>query len=113
MKIALRNYTLEFDKSDKKVITQFVKQAVKQTSGSQEVGMVKQNRLFSTVLDKLNESESVKFTKDEYFTLKNMVVANHNHLKKQISKSGFIKKFFFKSLEKQYGNLLTKYFQEK
>ncbi|MBN8545636.1 MAG: hypothetical protein J0L60_05805 [Ignavibacteria bacterium] len=113
MKIALRNYTLDIEKSDKKVLTQFVKQAVKQTSGSQEVGMVKQNRIFSTILDKINESDSVKFTKDEYFTLKNMVVANHNHLKKQISKAGFFKKFFFSSLEKQYGKLLTKYFQEK
>jgi len=113
MKIALRNYTLDFDKTDKKVVLQFVKQAVKQTEGSQDVNMVKQNRLLSTILEKVSSSDSVKFTKDEYFALKNMIAGQHLHLKKQIAKAGFFKKFFLKQLEGQYSKLVSKYFQDK
>lgn len=113
MKIALRNYNLDFDKTDKKVVLQFVKQAVKQTEGSQDVNMVKQNRLLSAILEKVSSADSVKFTKDEYFALKNMIVANQQHLKKQLAKAGFFKRFFFKSLEGQYSKLVSKYFQDK
>lgn len=40
MKIALRNYNLEFQKNDKKVILQFIKQALKQTEGSSDLQMI-------------------------------------------------------------------------
>lgn len=113
MKISIRNYSLEFEKNDKKVINQFLKKAVQQTDGSQEVGMVKQNRLFTSVLDKLNESDSPKLTKEEYFSLKNLLALQLTSLKKQIASAGFIKKYLLSSLEKQYSKLLTKYFTEK
>ncbi len=113
MKIALRNYNLDFDKTDKKVVVQFLKQAIKQTDGSQEVNMVKQNRLLSSILEKVSGADSVKFTKDEYFALKNMIVANQQHLKKQLAAAGFFKKWLYKSLEGQYSKLVTKYFQDK
>ncbi|MBK6682133.1 MAG: hypothetical protein IPI12_06560 [Ignavibacteriales bacterium] len=113
MKISIRNYTLEFEKNDKKIINQFLKKAVQQTDGSQDVNMVKQNRLFTSILDKLNESDSPKFTKDEYFSLKNLLSLQLTTMKKQISTAGFIKKYLLSSLEKQYSKILTKYFTEK
>jgi transposase-like protein len=113
MKISIRNYTLDFEKNDKKLVIQFAKQVLKQTDGNQAVEMVKQNKIFTSILEKLNESDSIKFTKDEFFSLKNMVNANHTHLKKQMAKSGFFKKFFYGSLEKQYSKILNKYFQDK
>lgn len=113
MKLAIRNYNLDFEKTDKKVVLQFVKQAIKQTEGSQDVNMVKQNRLLCSIQEKVSAADSVKFTKEEYFALKNMIVANQQHLKKQLAKAGFFKKFFLKSLEAQYSKLVSKYFQDK
>lgn len=113
MKIALRNYNLEFQKNDKKVILQFIKQALKQTEGSSDLQMIKHSKLLKSITAKMNESSEVKFTKDEYFALKNLIVTNAQHLKKQIKSAGFIKRFFLKSLEKQYSNIVTNYFQDK
>ncbi|GAB1442265.1 hypothetical protein MASR2M39_11000 [Ignavibacteriales bacterium] len=113
MKISIRNYTLEFEKNDKKIVNQFLKKAAQQTEGSQDVNLVKQNRLFNSILDKLNESDAPKFTKDEYFSLKNLLSLQLTSMKKQIATAGFIKKYLLSSLEKQYTKILNKYFTEK
>lgn len=98
------NYNLELDKNQKKLLSSFCKQALKQLEGNQDY--YKEIKAFNSVLGKLNsDDEIVKLTKDEKTRLTHQLKENINHLQKEMSSSWFIKKWMVKSLYNQYNNL--------
>ncbi|NMB81385.1 MAG: hypothetical protein GYA14_06160 [Ignavibacteria bacterium] len=68
-------------------------------------------RSFNSIVDKLNSPEyEIKFTKEEKTKLAFRLKENVDHLENQIKKSGFLKRWLYKSAYKQYKVLLDKYF---
>ncbi len=110
MKKLFTNYNFEFNKNEKKLITSFCKQAIKQIgSDNQYFGEVK---AFNSILEKLNENaESIKLTKDEKIRLTNNIKQNIDYLKKQMDKSWFLKKWLMKSLYNQYADIYENHFK--
>jgi hypothetical protein len=101
MKKLFANYNFEFDKNEKKLLSSFCKQALKQMGSDDK--FFGETKAFNSILDKLNaNSESVKLTKDEKIRLTNNIKQNIDYLKKQMDKSWFLKKWLVKSLHKQY-----------
>jgi hypothetical protein len=110
MKKLFTNYNFEFNKNEKKLLSSFCKQALKQMgSDDKYFGEVK---AFTSILEKLNVNEaSIKFTKDEKIRLTNNIKQNIDYLKKQIDKSWFLKKWLMKSLYKQYSDIYENHFK--
>lgn len=110
MKKLFTNYNFEFNKNEKKLISSFCKQAIKQMgSDNQYFGEVK---AFNSILEKLNENaESIKLTKDEKIRLTNNIKQNIDYLKKQMDKSWFLKKWLMKSLYNQYADIYENHFK--
>jgi hypothetical protein len=110
MKKLFTNYNFEFTKNEKKLITSFCKQALKQMgSDDKYFGEVK---AFNSILEKLNEkTETIKLTKDEKIRLTNNIKQNIDYLKKQMDKSWFLKKWLMKSLHKQYADIYENHFK--
>lgn len=110
MKKLFTNYNFEFNKNEKKLLSSFCKQALKQMGNdNQYFGEVK---AFNSVLDKLNSNEeSVKLTKDEKIRLTNNIKQNIEYLKKEMNKSWFFKKWLIKSLYKQYSDIFENHFK--
>ena len=110
MKKLFTNYNFEFNKNEKKLISSFCKQAIKQMgSDNQYFGEVK---AFNSILEKLNENaESIKLTKDEKIRLTNNIKQNIDYLKKQMDKSWFLKKWLMKSLYNQYADIYETHFK--
>lgn len=109
MKKLFTNYNFEFDKNEKKLVTSFCKQVLKQLDSNQHFGEIK---AFNSIIDKINtDTESVKLTKDEKIRLTNNLKQNIDYLKKEMDKSWFIKKWLMKSLFKQYSNLYENHFK--
>jgi hypothetical protein len=110
MKKLFTNYNFEFDKNERKLISSFCKQALKQLGDdNQHYGEIK---AFNSVIEKLNtESETVKLTKDEKIRLSNNLKQNIDYIKKQMDKSWFIKKWLMKSLYNQYSSLYQNHFK--
>jgi hypothetical protein len=110
MKKLFTNYNFEFNKNEKKLISSFCKQALKQMSSDDKYfGEVK---AFNSILEKLNEnSETVKLTKDEKIRLTKNITENIDYLKKQMNKSWFLKKWLMKSLYKQYSDIYENHFK--
>lgn len=110
MKKLFTNYNFEFNKNEKKLISTFCKQALKQMgSDNQYFGEVK---AFNSILEKLNtDAETIKLTKDEKIRLTNNIKQNIDYLKKQMAKSWFIKKWLMKSLYKQYADIYENHFK--
>lgn len=110
MKKLFANYNFEFDKNERKLISSFCKQALKQLGDdNQHYGEIK---AFNSVIEKLNtESETVKLTKDEKIRLSNNLKQNIDYIKKQMDKSWFIKKWLMKSLYNQYSSLYQNHFK--
>lgn len=110
MKKFFTNYNFEFDKNEKKLIATFCKQTLKQTQGDSK--FFAETKAFNSILEKLNiNSDPVKLTKDERTRLEHQLTENVKFLKKDFTKAGFIKKFLYKSMIKQYENILTKHFK--
>ena len=111
MKKLFTNYNFEFNKNEKKLISSFCRQALKQMgSDNQYFGDVK---AFNSILDKLNEkNEGIKLTKDEKIRLTNNIKQNIDYLRKQMDKSWFLKKWLMKSLYNQYDNLYKMHFKD-
>ena len=105
-----QNYNFNFNKNEKKLITSFCKQAVKQMEGNdQYFGEVK---AFNSILEKINsETESVKLTKDEKTRLTFQLKQNIDSISKQMKVSFFIKKWLMKSLLNQYTSLYDQHFK--
>ena len=110
MKKLFANYNFEFNKNEKKLISSFCKQALKQmTDENQYFGEVK---AFNSILEKLNrDSETIKLTKDEKIRLTNNIKQNVEYLKKEMGKSWFIKKWLMRSLYNQYADIYEKHFK--
>ena len=110
MKKLFTNYNFEFNKNERKLISSFCKQAIKQMgSDNQYFGEVK---AFNSILEKLNENaESIKLTKDEKIRLTNNIKQNIDYLKKQMDKSWFLKKWLMKSLYNQYADIYENHFK--
>ena len=69
MKKLFTNYNFDFDKNEKKLLSTFCKQTLKQVQGDNK--FFAEERAFNSILAKLNgNEETVKFTKDERTRLK-------------------------------------------
>jgi len=110
MKKLFANYNFEFNKNEKKLISSFCKQALKQMNDdNQYFGEVK---AFNSILEKLNSNaEIVKLTKDEKIRLANNINKNVDYLKKQMDKSWFFKKWLMRSLYNQYVDIYDNHFK--
>ncbi len=110
MKKLFTNYNLELDKNEKKLLTTFCKQVLKQTEADDK--LFGENKAFNSIIQKLNsDGEAVKLTKDERTRLKHQLEENVRYLRKNSEKAWFLKKWLFGSMLKQYDNLLSNHFQ--
>lgn len=106
-----KNYNFEFDKNEKKIISSFTKQAVKQMGTDNR--FFADVKAFNSVLDKLNEnSDVVKLTKDEYTRLGHQLRENVKFLQGKAEKGWFFKKWLYKSIYLQYKNLVATHFTD-
>jgi len=111
MKKLFTNYNFDFDKNEKKLLATFCKQTLKQTEGDSK--FFAESKAFNSILVKLkSDSNSVKLTKDERIRLEHQLTENVKFLKKESGKSWFIKKFLYKSMIKQYENIINKHFKD-
>jgi hypothetical protein len=110
MKKLFTNYNFEFDKSEKRLISTFLKQSLKQIEGDNK--FFAESKSFQSILDKINSNEDpVKLTKDERTRLKYQIENNIKFLQKRMSKAWFIKKWLYKSMLIQYNRLLENHFK--
>ncbi len=107
-----KNYSYEFTKNDKKILTTFCNQIIKQLSTDSKY--FAEVNSFNSIIDKLNNTDSgpVKFTKDEKTRLVLQLKENIKFIKKQIDQSWFLKKWLYKSMYTQYNNILETYFND-
>lgn len=109
MKKLFRNYNYKFDKNDIKMLKTFCKQSLKQIEGDNK--FYSEVRSFTSILEKLDSGdEIIKLTKDESTKLKNQLKQNLQYLKKELLKSWFLKKILYRSMIKQYSNIIEKHF---
>ncbi len=109
MKKLFANYNFEFSGNEKKLLSTFCKQTLKQTEGDNK--FFAENKAFSSILTKLQNSDDVvRLTKDEKTRLVHQLKQNTEFLEKKMKKSWFIKKWIYKSLCNQYENILEKHF---
>jgi hypothetical protein len=109
MKKLFKNYDYKFDNNEIKMLKTFCKQALKQIEGDNR--FYSEVRSFTSILEKLeNGDDIIKLTKDESTKLKNQLKQNLQYLKKELAKSWFIKKMFYRSMVNQYSNILEKHF---
>jgi hypothetical protein len=111
MKKLFTNYNFEFDKNEKKLMLSFSKQVLKQISGDNRY--FAEEKAFNSILEKLQNEDPVKLTRDERTRLKNQLDQNIKFMKKQLEKSGFFKKFLYRSMLKQYQNIYNNHFTDK
>jgi len=111
MKKLFTNYNFEFNKNEKRLLTTFCRQTLKQIEGDSR--FFGESRAFNSVIDKLNsENDVVKLTRDEKTKLIYQLKQNIDFLEKKMSKSWFLKKWLYKSLYNQYENLLINHFND-
>jgi hypothetical protein len=110
MKKLFTNYNFEFDKNERRLISTFLKQTLKQVEGDSK--FFAESKAFNSILDKINGTdEQIKLTKDERTRLKFQLENNVKFIQKQIVKAWFIKKWLYKSMLKQYDSLLENHFK--
>ena len=110
MKKLFTNYNFDFDKNEKRLLSNFLKQTLKQIQGDNK--FFAENKAFSSILEKVNGNEDpVKLTKDERTRLKFQLENNLKFIQKQMSKAWFIKKWIYKSMLLQYEKLLENHFK--
>ena len=110
MKKLFTNYNFDFDKNEKRLLSTFLKQTLKQIQGDNK--FFAENKAFNSILEKVNSNEDpVKLTKDERTRLKFQLENNLKFIQKQMSKTWFIKKWIYKSMLLQYDKLLENHFK--
>lgn len=110
MKKLFTNYNFEFDKNEKKLLSTFSKQVLKQLDNDNKY--FAETKAFNSILDKLSAStETVKLTKDERTRLENQLNENVKFMKKEMKSSWFFKKWLYKSMLKQYEKILEIHFK--
>jgi phosphotransferase system IIB component len=111
MKKLFTNYNFDFSKNDKKLLTTFCKQTLKQVEGDNRY--FAEAKTFNALLTKLSGSENaIKLTKEELTKLKFQLEHNVKYLNDQIKKSWFIKKWMYRSMASQYENILETHFRK-
>lgn len=111
MKKVLRNYNFDFDKNERRILSAFCKQVLKQIGGNTE--HFRTERVFNSLLEKLNNGEeTVKLTKDEFMNISEQLKSNIRYLNDQIKKAWFFKKWLYKSLISQYTLLYDNHFKD-
>ena len=110
MKKLFQNYKYEFTKNEKKLLSSFCKQSLKQMEGDNQY--FAETKAFNSILTKINSGdETIKLTKDEKTRLTFQMKQNVDHIKKQMNNSWFIKKWMLSSLYNQYNSLLNTHFK--
>ena len=110
MKKLFQNYNYDFTKNEKKLLSSFCKQSLRQMNGDKK--FYAETKAFNSILTKLELPDgTIKFTKDEKTRLTYQIKLNVEQIKKQMDKSWFIKKWLMKSLYTQYSNLLEVHFK--
>jgi len=111
-KSLFKNYSYQFDKNEKKILVTFCKTMLKQMNSDER--FYTDIRSFNSIIDKLNDSsaEEIKLTKDEKTKLVFRLKENVDHMKKQVSKGFFLKRWLYKSAFAQYENLLINHFTD-
>ena len=111
MKKLFTNYNFEFNKNEKRLLTTFCRQTLKQIEGDDR--FFGETRAFNSIIDKLNSgTDIIKLTKDERTKLVNQLKQSVEFLEKKMNKSWFLKKWLYKSLRSQYENLLDDHFED-
>lgn len=111
MKKLFKNYNFEFDKNEKKILTNFCKQSLKQLEGDER--FFNDVRIFRSIMEKVNAgTETVKFTKDEKTRLVYHIKHNIEFLEKTIKNSWFLKKWLYKTVLTQYRSLISNHFND-
>lgn len=106
-----QNYQFDFDKNDRKVLKTFTAQALKQLEGDNK--NYQAVRIFTSIKEKLSSAEdTVKLTKEEKTILVLQLKENIKFLKSQSEKANFIKKWFYKTMFKQYDRILISHFND-
>ncbi len=109
MKKLFKNYEYEFDKNEKKIISNFCKQVIRQMEGDEK--FVRDINSYNSIIDKISRAENgIKLTKEEKTKLVFQLKENTKFLKTKMEKSWIIKKWFYKTMFNQYNNLLEKHF---
>ncbi len=104
-----KNYTLDLDQNEKKILTTFCKTIIKQMTADERFAA--DLRTFNSIIEKINSSaEEIKLTKDEKTKLGFRLKENVDHMKKQASKGFFLKRWFYKSAYSQYDKLYQNHF---
>ncbi len=110
MKKLFTNYNFEFNKNEKKLLTTFCNQTLKQVQGDNKY--YAEERAFSSIVNKLNNnSETIKLTKEERNKLLNQLQSNTKYLKQKTEKSWFLKKWLYKSMLTQYEDIINNHFK--
>ncbi|MBI5727846.1 MAG: hypothetical protein HY965_08335 [Ignavibacteriales bacterium] len=111
MKKGFRNYNFDFDKNERRILSTFCKQVIKQTGGDQKYYPVE--KAFAGILAKLDSGEdTIRLTKDEYMRLAEHLKENIRHLKTKIDKTWFLMKWLYKSMLNQYQLMLNTHFKD-
>lgn len=111
MKKLFTNYNIELDKNEKKVISAFCRQTLKQIGGDSR--FFAEEKAFKSILEKLNSSgQSIKFTKDERTRLVHQLEQNIKYLEKEKSKAWFLKKWLYNSMLRQYRSIYEEHFKD-
>jgi HJR/Mrr/RecB family endonuclease len=111
MKKLFTNYNFEFEKNEKKLLTTFCKQALKQMGDDNK--FFAEVKAFNSILEKLNSNQNpVKLTKDEKIRLSQQIKQNMDYIGKKAGKGFFLKKWLMKSLHKQYVSLYENHFKD-
>lgn len=110
MKKLFTNYNLELNKNEKKLLLTFCRQSLKQIEGDSKY--FGETKAFNSIISKLStDDDVVKLTRDEKTRLQFQLKQNIDFMKKEIKKSWFLKRWLYKSLQKQYDSLLANHFE--
>ncbi|MFZ1291502.1 MAG: hypothetical protein WAR79_15510 [Melioribacteraceae bacterium] len=106
MKKLFKNYEFEFDSNQKKIVTTFSKQAIKQMENDDR--FARDVNIFKSIIDKFSSNNDVvKLTKEEKTRLTFQLKENTKHLENKVKSSWFFTKWFYKNMLKQYNNILS------
>ena len=103
-----QKYEYEFDKNERKILSSFSKQVLKQMETDEKYA--REVRVFNSILNKLGEPQTkIKFTKEEKTKLSMQITENVKFLKNKVDKSWILMKWFYKNMLNQYVDILNKF----
>lgn len=106
-----KNYRFEFDKNEKKILTTFLNQMLKQYGGNAQAAL--DEKLVRSSVDKINSDEpSVTFTKNEFTVLQKNLEYNVKFMEERAAKANFFIRWFYNIMAKQYRVLFNTHFKD-